>query len=773
MKPSIFLGIITGVALATSCGTNTDMLNKVYPQIAVSPASIDLGDTPVGVLKKQSVEVTNDGAGPLTVTSIALRTGAGVSSSPDLSLSIVDSLPADLATGEKLAFDVQHVPRDESLDMGVARIESNDLTRSTVDVLIMQSAIGAPKVFAVPDVDRADAEADTSGGISTTIESIDFGTIDSGTRSAKHLFIVNGGTGNIPLIIEGFELLDATPGLTASSSLDPATEHVLLPLLGSKSKTALTRSMNLDVAWQPPAPALYVSTVLRIRTNDTTRPTLDIPIVAGTPPVPVFPLLRLDPPDGLAFDTITVGRSKQLSFTVYNDGDGALLLDPFALTSTSTALSLVDAPAPITVLPQQSASFAVSFAPASSGLYEGSIRIASNDRARPQIDYPLAGTAVSTTWVEIGASNPIIDKDGNAGALVRVTFSDTTQPDLLAGLICDAAVTWGKCRPATSSDRGATWTLFDSPVFDAIEANNWTGWWPAVAVRSPANARRIYFAANGHPWLSTEPRGGLWRSDDDGANWTANLMEGQPGESGMIPIVVADRDDPDRVYINRGYDYGNVSTSTDAGAHFTIICGHNNVAKTGSDAACGMAQATLALDLEAQRVFFKHHFQDVGVALNTDGTGMTSYPFAALGVSSSPGLGIFEYQFDTPIRGLANRAGGRAVRYDAGGTSIIYLDGSFALWQSAPDFSAGAPVQGISPGGSMIILTHPIDACTWLVQSGPITFEKTTDCGMSWAPVPTDGLPATAVAISAVQVPDGSGVVLLLMQDGRRFIGSP
>ena len=77
----------------------------------------------------------------------------------------------------------------------------------------------------------------------------------------------------------------------------------------------------------------------------------------------------------------------------------------------------------------------------------------------------------------------------------------------------------------------------------------------------------------------------MWRSDDNGETWTENLFAGQPGGSGMMGYILPDPDDADRVFIGRGYDFGNVSVSTDAGATFTVICGHDNVSKSATSAA--------------------------------------------------------------------------------------------------------------------------------------------------------------------------------------------
>src|SRR5205814_510697 len=149
-----------------------------------------------------------------------------------------------------------------------------------------------------PNVDNADAEADTPGGIKTTIQSIDFGAVGLGIRTAKDLFAVNGGDGNIPLEITSIKIVETTmggaQGLTVMSSPDPMSSPVLLPLLGSKSKTASTRSVRIEVSYTPSPGGSALAALLRIASNEPNKPNLDIPIT-GMPPGVGPPALRLTP----------------------------------------------------------------------------------------------------------------------------------------------------------------------------------------------------------------------------------------------------------------------------------------------------------------------------------------------------------------------------------------------------------------------------------------------------------------------------------------------
>lgn len=386
-------------------------------------------------------------------------------------------------------------------------------------------------------------------------------------------------------------------------------------------------------------------------------------------------------------------------------------------------------------------------------------------------------------WDEIGAGHPIVGRDGQPGVVIRPTFADARQPKLMSAVICpaDAVDTknWLNCRPATSCDGAASFSLDDSPAFDTIETNGWGNWSAPVVVRSPVDTRRMYYAASGHPWYTPAPKGGIWRSDDGGATWTANLVDGQPGESGEIVAVVPDPAGAGRVFINRGYDFGNISVSDDAGATFSIICGDNNVEKTTDDIWCTQG-ATMALDFSRQRLYFKHFFQSVSVSLQFDGTDPQT--FSMPGLTDSSGTGAFiavgDLQFDAPIAGLSPRPiGGRSFRFTADGQSALYANGngqdpSQRVWQSAAGFSTGHELANVVPDGTKLIFAHPRHACTWVIQTGPTALMKTANCGASWTPVPMTGFTSTSPIIAGAYAPDQTDALIVFTKNGQRFRAS-
>jgi hypothetical protein len=416
--PYVALGLF-----AISCGDSG--LSKVRPKIDVQPMMIDLGDTPVGVIAKHTVTVQDVGAGPLTITSIALVADGSAPESPDLAISLGAMLPSTLATGSTLTFAVQHVPRDDQLDKGVVRILSNDPARQSVDVPITQSAIPAPKVAAVPDVARADVEADTPGGVTTLIVSVELGAVALGTQSTQTLFIVNAGTGNVPLAVKSIALVDtpAGSGLSVTATPDPAAKAIYLPLLGSKSATAPLRSVRTQVTWAPTSASASISATLRVTTNDPATPVLDLPVHGGQS-MGSGPALVLAPPSGLGFGTVAVGQMTSLDVVATNMGQGALVIQPLMLTaSASGSFALADSPAQVTLMPGASHPYAVTFRPERAGSLQGTVHISSNDPMHSAVDYPLTGMGggmMMCTPPQMRPHEPT--NDACAGATDRLTI---------------------------------------------------------------------------------------------------------------------------------------------------------------------------------------------------------------------------------------------------------------------------------------------------------------------------------------------------------------
>ena len=132
---SEFLSDISGnriVYTSNAAGNNDIWLYEFtvqLPDIAVAPAAVDFGDVNVGSTGSTIVTVSNTGAQPLTVSSIALAPSGSpfaITSSP--------SLPATVAPGGTLDVPLAFSPTATGVRSATLTLTSDDLDEGTVQV---------------------------------------------------------------------------------------------------------------------------------------------------------------------------------------------------------------------------------------------------------------------------------------------------------------------------------------------------------------------------------------------------------------------------------------------------------------------------------------------------------------------------------------------------------------------------------------------------------------------------------------------------------------
>ena len=381
---------VVSLLVVFAFGCADEAISQLAPKIEVTPDSLALSATPVGDTASHGLTVRSVGAVPLEIESIQL---IGTASAPDdLGLRIEQALPTALSPSSALEVTITHVPRDATLDEGLVRIISNDPANAVVDVPIRHVYTGAARVAVVRDLDTADAEADTPGGVRSTVASIPFAVVAVGIRQVEQIDVVNIGVGSAPLVVSRIGLETTVAGLTvAEVARALGGESIALPALAAASPSATTRSIRVRIAWAPTIAGATLQANLQIESNDGTTPTVSIPItgetIAGDPPA-----LRITPPTGIDIGAVALGSTGEDAFELHNDGTGPLFVQPLTIgTNPGGVFSLVDPPTAFEIPAGGQRSVAVRFSPAAAGVVSGAIQIASNDPSRPAVDYPIQG----------------------------------------------------------------------------------------------------------------------------------------------------------------------------------------------------------------------------------------------------------------------------------------------------------------------------------------------------------------------------------------------
>ncbi|MGB5289694.1 MAG: choice-of-anchor D domain-containing protein, partial [Ignavibacteriaceae bacterium] len=105
----------------------------------------------------------------------------------------------------------------------------------------------------------------------------------------------------------------------------------------------------------------------------------------GTPHITV-------PFSSINFPNTTVGNNSDYNLTLYSDGSGTLTLD--SITVTGNSFSYNSLSFPINVPPGNSQNVTVNFTPFNYAMYQGILKIYSNDPINPVIDIDLSGQGV-------------------------------------------------------------------------------------------------------------------------------------------------------------------------------------------------------------------------------------------------------------------------------------------------------------------------------------------------------------------------------------------
>ncbi len=398
--PLLLVAPLVAAVAASGCGE--DALSTVRPLARVTPEAIVLGDTPVGVVARSSVRIEALSSAPLTVRAVTAL-GPDGRPAPDLAVPFDPPLPRTVAAGMPLDFDLVHLPSDDVLDEGSLRIETDDAEQALRALPITHAWTGGPRVAVVPELERADAEADAAGGLRSELARVELGLVPAGTRRSLPAWLVNAGRGGRPLRVESVALAAPVEGLELAAA--PTPGPVFLPALGLASQRAAVRAIELTVRWTPPRPGTRLEALLVVETSDPERPRLELPIT-GESPGGDPGLLRVAPP-AVDFGEVERAATATRSLELSNEGTGPLRVEPVVLDDATGAFRLLEPPAARELAPGDRRTLRVAFTPTATGAYAAELRIASDDPSRmAPVVVPLQGRGTIVPRCDAGPGEP-------------------------------------------------------------------------------------------------------------------------------------------------------------------------------------------------------------------------------------------------------------------------------------------------------------------------------------------------------------------------------
>jgi len=346
-------------------------------QLSANPASLAFGNVQVGSSANLSETLTNTGGTAVTISQ-ATVTGAGFSISGL-------TLPATLNPTQSVTFTATFTPTAAGAASGTLAIVSN-ASNSPLNIALSGTGI-------------------TLGQLSANPASLAFGNVQTGNSSNLSETLTN--TGGSAVTITQANVTGAgysVSGLTLPATLNP------------------TQTVTFAVTFAPTS-AGAVNGTLAIVSNASNSP-LNIAL-SGTG---VTPGQLSANPASLAFGSVQVGSSANLSETLTNSGGTAVTISQANVTGTGFSISGLTLPT--TLNPTQSVTFTATFTPTAAGAASGTLAIVSNASNSP-LNIALSGTGtaqgqLSVSPATLSFGNVVVGANASLNGSLTATGASVT-----------------------------------------------------------------------------------------------------------------------------------------------------------------------------------------------------------------------------------------------------------------------------------------------------------------------------------------------------------
>lgn len=310
-----------------------------HPGLNVSPGSVNFSNVPVGQSKTENVTLTNSGSSNVAINP-ATTSGAGFTVSGL-------SAPTNLAPGKQMLVAVKFAPTGPGAVTGDVSIGSN---AANSPATVSLSGMGSQAV------------------VSASASSVNFGKVVVGNTNSQPITLRN--SGNATLTFSQMAASGAGVGLTGlsmSTTIAPNSSATFNAVFAPSSSSPVNGSITLVTNGVPSPLVIGVTGTGSAASNS-----------LGVSPA------------SLNFGTVTPGSSRSLSSTLTNIGNSNI--DISSVKVSGAGFSAGGVSSGTILMPGQSTTLMVTFAPGSAGSVSGaSVTIASNAVNSPAI-VGLAGT---------------------------------------------------------------------------------------------------------------------------------------------------------------------------------------------------------------------------------------------------------------------------------------------------------------------------------------------------------------------------------------------
>ena len=338
--------LLSGIALLAGCqgvSAGGPSSQQQTTTLSVGSFSLGFGSVAAGTSKTLPLTVSNSGPASVTVSGISISTQYFSVTAP--------SLPITVAAGQSAPISIKFTPNATGTFNATAAITS-DASDTVTDVSLAGTGAAA-----------------SSGQLAPNPASEIFGDVVVGAQQSQTVTLTNTGGSSVNISQAsvsgaGFQLSGIATPLTLNASQSATFTVTFAPQASGNASGAVTITSN--------------------GSNPTITMVLSgTGIAAGD----LTPSLSSE-----AFGSVTVGNKQTVSETLTNTGGESVTISQVAISGTGFSLSGITAP--VTLTSGQSATFSVTFTPASAGSASGAVTITSNG-SNPTLSIPLSGTGTA------------------------------------------------------------------------------------------------------------------------------------------------------------------------------------------------------------------------------------------------------------------------------------------------------------------------------------------------------------------------------------------